>query len=80
MRKRASSRLVVGVVLTEPVAYLWADDRLVEHFHDIVLDVLPCKAGQPARKAHDKLISTGNFSNPVKEVSFDHATNLRVGE
>jgi hypothetical protein len=68
------------VVLAKPVTCLWADDRLIELLHDIRLGIFPCKSGQSARKALDKPISAGDFDNPVKEVSFDHAANLGFGE
>ena len=41
---------VGGVVLTEAVALLGADDALIEHLHDVVLDVLPGEAGEPLGK------------------------------
>ena len=69
---------VRGVVLTEPLAGLRADDRLVEHLEHVVFDGGPVEPGQPAGQCPYEGLTAGDFEYPVEEVALHHP--VQTGE
>lgn len=65
------------VVLAEPLACLDADDRLVQHLEDVVVDDAPVEPREPPRQRADVGLAAGDLERPVEEVLLDDAEDLR---
>ena len=76
----AGRQPVRRVVLAQAVTPVGRDDALVEHLHDVVLDVLPGKARQAARQPGHEGRALGHLDHPVEEVLLDDAGDAGLGE